>query len=361
MKKGSIIFISITAIIVMALGGWYMLEKKKRQKFLDQRTKARELHHKGDVGRSIPLLESLMSEVANKIEETNLKFILVSDYLRVNEQTSMRLLKEIAADEVNIAYFRGLAIQQLADLYMLGSRRATAADAIFFGDPYISFLDFKRSSPILFGIKELYEYGLSFIDEPLLPINHYRIAEWYADQLINEPDNYTKKEKSEFFEKLNEHISEGEKAFPHFIARPHEVSLVVYVHWLRGHVLGNFALLEDNEEKRSLADAAFKDSILFASNEPGIHTKKQLLWASLYYAIFLDTHYGQSRADDIKERLHFLLKIKDEFSDTPFNRFFATLLARTETEYKALREKIISLSLYDKDFAEMLKERGWKI
>lgn len=355
-KNRLLLIIGVTLLLV--LGIIYWRSNRILTQFPAKVREARELHHQGEIGKSIPLLETLIMQAPTKREEARLKLILASDYSKINYQKGIALWKEVFEDSLYPSWQRGLALQYVADTYMLGSRSVRVADTVFFGNPYAGFLDYAKSSPILEGIRIL--YAQSFLltgDISTFPINHYRVAEWYLNEILNNPEKYPDPVTSEFYQMAQDHYTMGNNAMGSFLATQPDESQILYVKWLQAMIAGYLAAFAQDTNLRDEADTAF--TRLFADNAHiDSHTRRQNQWAHFYHALFLHQHYGASRAADIVNDLDYLLS--PELSNTPFNEFLAKL-AFPGSEYKWLSKNTVALAEYHPDFAEFLKTLGWKL
>ncbi|MDZ4260309.1 MAG: hypothetical protein U1A25_01465, partial [Candidatus Sungbacteria bacterium] len=147
----------IGIILILVLGIVYWNSSRTLKQFPDNVRKAKQLHHQGEIGKSIPLLETLIAQASTKEEEAKLKLTLASDYSKINYRKGIALWKEVAENSSYLPQQRGFALQYSADMYMLGSRSVSVADAVFSGTSYSQLLDYKKGSPILEGIRALYE------------------------------------------------------------------------------------------------------------------------------------------------------------------------------------------------------------
>lgn len=251
---------------------------------------------------------------------------------------------------------RGLAIQDRGDRYMLGSRDINVAQIIFSGKPYASLVDTDAASPILTGIKRLYEHGLALAgSDGVYPISHYRIAEWYIGEMLNNPA-LSAAQKETYMSNAKKEVFLGDAAQGKFFALNSEKSRMLYVYWLKGKVEGDIALIEKDEAREDKAEHAFEQASRMSGDDGSLTAQK--IWASLYYAIFLERRYGHARAYDIIRHLRFIAQ--KEFNDAPVMRFFERL-PYTGNEYAALKRDIASVAIYDDSFADFLRKLGWAL
>lgn len=251
---------------------------------------------------------------------------------------------------------RGLAIQDRGDRYMLGGRDINVAQIIFSGKPYASLVDTDAASPILTGIKRLYEHGLAVAgSDGVYPISHYRIAEWYIGETLNNPA-LSAAEKEIYMSNAKKEASLGDAAQGKFFALNSEKSRMLYVYWLKGKVEGDIALIEKDETLKDKAEHAFEQASRMSGDDSSLTAQK--IWASLYYAIFLQRRYGHARAYDIIGHLRFIAQ--KEFNDAPVIRFFERL-PFAGSEYAALKRDIASVAVYDDSFADFLRKLGWAL
>lgn len=357
MKKNRLLLI-IGTLLLLVVGIVYWNSSRTLKQFSKKVLEVEKLHHQGEIGKSIPLLEKLIAEAPTKRDEAQLKLVLASDYSKINYRKGIALWKEVFEDGSYSSRQRGLALQYVADTYMLGSRSISVADAVFFGSPYSGFLDHTKSSPILEGIRVLYEQSFHLAGNiPALPINHYRVAEWYVNEILNNPDIYPDPAKSEFYQMAQDHYTIGNTTLEGFLIAQPDESQVLYVKWLQAMILGHLAVFAQDINLRDEADVKFTQLFTDGAHIDS-HTRRQNQWAHFYHALFLHQHYGKSRAADITKDLDYLLL--PELSNTPFNEFL-TKLSFSSNEYKWLKKNTTALAEYHLAFTQFLKTLGWNL
>lgn len=361
--KNYLIITSIFFLVIALLFGWFYFSEKgvekqisSEQTFQEGYEDLQELHHGDFSEEAVALAEVLISDAPNKRSEAHIKLLQAASYLSNDYRKGFDLFKEIAADESYSVFQRGLAVQYLADGYMLGSRPFTVADSVFLGEPYASFM--RESSSVLEAVRKLYGYTLEFSSVPVFPINQYRVAELYATQLLNDPSAYNNLESNRIRAKVREHFDLGEGSMENFLSTVPEEGQVVYMQWLRANVLGYLASFEDDPKLLNKAEEAFDHvGILNVDTHIDNHTERQILWASLYHALFLNNTYGSNRDAKIDTLLVYIVK---NSPGTAFSRFIKRIPSLGD-EYKNMKSDILSLSTRNSEFAGMLKGLGWEL
>jgi hypothetical protein len=325
-----------------------------------------EAHHSGDVEKSIQLAERALSSTAStdgKNKEAHLKLVLASDYLRVQPDRGIDLLKSVAADTSYGTRYRATAISYIADAYMNGSHSPSVAlDMIFVGEPYGSFLekDSKGKPNIPLAVRRLYEYSTQLYS---FPQAEYRIAEWYAKLALAarlNPSVRLTQPESEYIANIKTHLAKGDAALADFIAEREEDSQIGYAYWLKGMLLGNLAELTNDKTYLVQAEEAFRRSMeLLRNPSSGIHEQSQSVWAAFHFAVFLSRNYGNERANDIKDLLVYLSDPK--FDNFASRRYFARLAGSTEEFDTYDRENVLTLAKFSADFQALLKKLGWAL
>ena len=296
-----------------------------------------------------------------KTEEAIYKRLSAEQIMKTETAKSFDILRQSANDESYPRLQRGLTIAYIADVFMNKTNRKPSFGAkyIFIGDPYVSFLnpaipdeDYRTAE----GIRLIYEYSLTFAD---LPVSYFRVAQWHVNRALEGGEM-----RAISVSQANDYLKKGDSVLARTQRTPRLSEAIGYAFWLKGLVLGDLAAVEGKPELKIQAEESFKKSleILSKSVSKPLEGEMHSLWARLYYAMFLHTHYGNNRADDIKVLLGDIVTSPHRLQFS-FNRYLDYLGEINPSFFDVKREKeqVASLALYNTDFAAMLKELGWTL
>lgn len=362
MRKYYIIIFIVGVLIVSA--GLYYFYLYLPSRFTEAFESAVISLKAGDSQGAIEKLNKALPLAQTKKEEATIKNYIASAYLTIDRARAVQMLKDVAADTSYPNLERAFAVQFIADAYMFGSRNVDfAKDNIFTGEPYSSFLpkniSLSESSKVKVyeGIRSIYEYALTFYQ---LPVAEYRLAErelrTVVQTKIGNPNARLAKPESEYVASAKEYLKKGNAALTDYISGVGGDNQIGYAYWVRGAVLGYLAELEKDSTYLPEAEEAFKSSLIRLRNSPSVSGQNLSLWASFYYAAFLEKHYKISRTDDIKKLLAYITEPK--FKNLYFINYLGALGGLDRVSYD--RESTLDLARLDPDFKHWLKNLGWK-
>ena len=312
-------------------------------------------------------LSEIADELARLGEKTTIPskkafilFLESSVLLSVDPSTSYGILRTIAATATYASTTRALAVQTIADRYMFGSRsQELATRYIFVDQPYVSFfteaIDPKtnRMTKMRQGIRNLYQYSLSFAD---LPVPNYRLAEHFL--ALVEDSRITKKDQLSLIAEGEKYYKAGTAALPRFeqwmlFYFPTNIG---YARWLEAKVAGQIALAQNNSAALMEAERKFKKTLELRENRlSALHRT----WAAYEYARFLERAYGQKRSEDIISLLDAVLQ--SPRGVTPYLRVLATQTPTVDGSEMSFDKKHVEvLATMNPKFAEYLRELGWQ-
>ncbi|MDP3948793.1 MAG: hypothetical protein Q8Q17_02490 [bacterium] len=372
----------IVAIVAVILGGsvYYFYLQPVRFDFQKNLADAQNLHDQGKDREAVKMLEEkIIPNAADEKSEAIAKITLAASYFNIDFQKGISLFKEIAADESYPGFQRAFAVSYMANILMLGSRGPSLwADAIFSGEPYVSFPEIpvpgqqaSQVFQVFVGGRRLYQYASSFYP---LPANEYRIAEWYAKTALAAVINPKYKPARSVSEKIanaKTHLQNGDDAFVANLGILNDTDKG-YAKWVKGETLALLAEVEKDQSYNQAAETAFKDSLDFLKSNAGSSSARSrnslLLWANFYYATFLERAYGDSRTSDIKA---LTANINETVSEQKNGKFgsnplgfirYLTRVGGTDTDIADTyeRQSALALAKRDANFASVLKEFGWK-
>ena len=294
--------------------------------------------------------------------EEKARLTIFESFLRLNfdRPASNELLRTLAADTVYSNTLRALAVQMLADFYMIHRRNIADAEDIFVGEPYKNFPEVSAEGTPLYykAIRKVYEYSTSINS---LPVSEYRIAEWYLS--ILETADLTPENRTELLSIAEKRYARGNTALPAFAewvgTSPLFGQTLGYAKWLQAAVLGRIALARSDGAMLTEAETKFKNIITeLTAHGDNLYWDAQSAWANLEYALFLQRAYGAKRASDISETLGKILTAPQAVGAYLNNLQFANG-KNPFAQADALEVK--ALAAYDTAFAQYLRSIGWKI
>lgn len=302
----------VSVFLVFAVGLVYYLFFYNTKSVREEYILAKDSYYASE-NREQPIkeLESLLAKTVSKDDEASIKSTLAFAYIRMGDlQKGISLLKEVIADESLPAKRRALAAQHMADIFMLGGRfLGNLSNEIFSGEPYASFKEntsntrqWSENTKVLVGMRRIYEYASSISS---LPVGEYRNAESYAKLFVNSQLDKAvvlSNKKEHYVGIAEEKIVSGDAAFERFAARRGSWTEQGYALWVKGVALDLLNELTGEAAYAVGAEDAFKNSLLLLEKTKDANrslVRSQIIWASFYYASFLERKYGDGRRDDI--------------------------------------------------------------
>lgn len=377
MKK-QYIYILIGIVVVLAVAFLYfyypsLLSPSKAPSFDQKYSEAQKVYYSGDTEKAISQIESILPGAPSKAAEADAKKFLALAYATGDVKKSTDLFKEVAGNQAYPVLTRALALSNMADMFMLGSSRAssTLTQNIFSGEPYKSYpIASTGEQRFLSGARKLYEQASALY---VLPVDEYRIAEWYAKEATLSKLYHVKTSESADLNisQAKAHLTKGDNALAVYMQIGTQSGLG-YSGWMQGLVLGMLGEFDKKDSEKVLAEKAFESAIATLKNTSGTGPYKiqQQLWANFSYASFLERAYGKARIADIKPLTAFITDPQNRFMDAAHTRphglikYLTRLGAKKPTGMKQGQydyENILALAKLDPAFASFLKELGWKL
>lgn len=358
-QRRLVVGVAVVALLILAAAMYPRSSREKRAKSAAQSAVWPPRNRPAPAVRAPtgrPSAESLdeaavLDEIASSLLATASRHIKAADW-----RNGLGIFKEVAADPAYPPLRRALAEQFLADAYLSGTRSPSVAKEVFRGEPYASFPG-DGTAGYLLGTRRIYEHSLTLAS---LPWSHYRIAEWHADQLLNDTggSRIPPQERSKHLARISENLRKGDAAWAGLDDRLEvKRTRLAYALWLRGRVHGSLYALKRDVADREWANADFKQAIaLLRKPSAGMKTR-HLDWAVLFFAVFLVDAYGEAGASDIRPLLGYLSMHQCSGSTV---RFLQQLSSRPP-EYAHLTESLARLARLEPSFAKLLLESGWRL
>jgi len=322
--------------------------------------------YQGAIEKANLLLEN--KEFADLGQEANLKILLAESYvndLREDDfKKGLNILKESAANDAYPAKWRAIAFDRLVSF--VSSKGASFAKENVFNDAYFS--PMMEEGDLGIALRKLDERSLALYNTV---VPNYRIANWYALQLI-ENGKLSEEEKKKYLQITKAMLENGEALFnkedPH--ANWDDVRLIL-VYQYYGEVATKLYLLKEFDDSQKIIDSFnnavkiyekrynFKDWPVAKDKIIALPLKAQLPSLIFSYATSSAVIQNQENQEKIGAILGVLYD-KEWNEKNIFNIFdFLSSEKNISHANQYHRLKIVSLAKADNRFANLLKELGW--
>lgn len=281
-------------------------------------------------------------------EEGQLKYkIALSQGQGSNPIESIRLMKEIAANENYTPTIRAYAVQFMGHL-LYSYNTLEVKDEVFKDEPYKSFL---ADDDYSLARRKLFEYASSFYP---LGVSELRVAKWYSTEILKlvqggVNEEATKNNIKEMKSIVRQKLVNADRYLRDITEDEHARSYIPEVWYRKGTVLGDMLLSGDTTFPDP--EESYMRALEFSVVKTGYEST-----AKYSYAAFLAKMYGEKRANDIKSLLSdFYTGDKYEKTNT------VRMITNEKNNLLGNKNDILLLAKIDDDFATFLKKLGWTL
>lgn len=289
------------------------------------------------------------------------RWLAMVDMRLGNTAAGFATLRAVASNEEYPALERALAVQMMGEVFLNRSNRSFdfARQYLFLGTPYASMARIageNNAAELRAGLLKLYLHAADISD---LPVTHYRLAEWWAQE-AGEPPLIS----PDALARAKYHFERANVLLEHFLASvaPEDNYMAGQALRLRGLVAARLARLTGERHYGDLAIASYvraRESLDAAMPEQFNASVIELLWADWHYAQFLAS---LPQTPDRTERINALLTEIVRYKD--FGPGFLAQLRRLAEDASSqglqrTRERTLSLMGYASAFDALLIDLGF--
>jgi len=278
-------------------------------------------------------------------EEALLQLNLGAGYLTNKTSSGINILKGLAENEANSNDVRAQALFFLAEFYDFYPDNSIAKQQIFTGNLFSQFI---KDDPenIAKAFKNLDEYANKLEANPN---SSYRIARWYSEELINNP-NLALSDKNSYISQAQNYLKKGDEALK---TANFYTSYDIYASLLRAQTFQNLLSLGLENVSSDYVESFYKQPLVVEdSGKTDSRSPMFTAYDRFYYAAFLAKIDKDKRAEDIKNILNPLyetsirnylvfkfLKLARDDSNNPYHNDIAGLSA-IDPGFKSLMDQL---------------------
>lgn len=345
-----LIVVVVLAAIGLIAGGIYFYNVREQARIKKLLAEGEELHHRGEVEKSIPLFEEALKGVTEELDRRVVTAQLATDLFLTrdpaNQRRAVELIKAEIANEQNPDLSRAYFTLLLGTFYFLAPTDEFRRAVIFSGRPYETFLE---NSDFPLAERRIYEYANSFAPTA---IGELRVAYWYAQQLMIDP-TLTPDQKRSYIGTIRFHATRGTNLIER--DRPLVAPSLTYQARVLALTIRGIVALQGSgkgEEVESGFDELISE-IEAASGGPSVdvHAYDFALQARFQYALYLAYAYGMSRAQKIGELVKPII-------DARYRSSFVYYLRNTAIHQSPTVEKLALIAQASPEFRDFLNRLG---
>jgi len=309
-----------------------------------------------EIKKAIPELEKILENPTSPEIEAASRVLLGLAYIYGSDRdavTGIEILKDVAVRNNYPKVQRAIAVQYIAEV--AGSYPEDfAKQHVFVGQPFESFY---KNGNFSVALRKLDEWA-----DELFPIAvpNYRIAHWYAEQLMRNKINpyLSQPKEKQYFAILKQRLERADALFKKVPMNSWNQDRLLRSYLLRARTLGKLYLINGGDAVKSEAEKYFQ--LALEVNNKHFAPKGLGMAAPFHYAAFLAETASNNQVD-IKDKIKSLLEpIYGAPRDR--NRAFFSFLEREKEDAHAghyHRREIILLANIDPRFKALLKNLGW--
>lgn len=364
MNKNILIFLLGTLIIIVSSGIWYFYPENSTRIIysvsntptsvlqIQNKNYAEAVSYEKEKKYDLALLsyQKALPDAQDKIQSTQiqLKIAIMNEWLG-NYIEAIAQLKTIATDTTNYAIARAYAVQEIGfmNIYTVGDIHQIVFTETFKDMPYSSF---KEGTNLNITYTKLFEYAASIY--PLGYSESY-IAYGYSGEILNTLRRATTTPQAiEYISLIKKALQSADIDIKRMRAVPGEEGIIPVALAWQGVALSRLASVGAADPQQ--AEPYFKEAIIHGTtvgDRPGNFN-------AFNYAAFLVYHYGDTRAEDIKNLLSPFRVGNDAQIYPQIVNFYRT--ARTDKALSGDKKQIVLMSQIDSDFKKYLISLGWQ-
>lgn len=315
--------------------------KKKNAPYVE----AGELYREGKLGQSIQKYKEALLKAETNDERAQIEFVISQvEEDTGNNNDAIATMKRVGNNTAYSGIARAYAIEYMGRLFYTKHDRAIT-EAIFADSPYSGL---KNTNPEV-SYRKLFEYASSFYP---LAISEFRIAKWYADEIVNlEKEGLSEEEKNKieiYKNVIIEHLKNGNDDLP----RAENIDYSYYLSALNRKASLLASLDLSQSASLGSAEPAFKEVLEKTAEK----SKGKEAFVRFNYAIYLARKFGGERTGDIKS----LLSPLYQSNAYKHSDLFELLTNEKNTDTRT-HKNIELLAGIDPEFKLFLASPGWKI
>lgn len=312
-----------------------------------------------EVSKAIPDLETALKLARAPERKAQVKVLLARAYLEgeaPDRLKSVSLFKEVALDEGAPRVWRAIASQLLAEVADAYFRKVPLED-IYSGDPLSAF--YQERNPNL-ALRRLWEWS-----DQLFPtvVPNYQIAHWYATQLAKDHffPHLSAGQRSEYAQLASQRLRRADAIFARVPPNAWDNDRLFLSYIVKARTLAKLSLVSGSADKQRLqkaANEAFEKALDVAQR---VYLPKGLRRAVPFrYAAFLAEAYGSARAAQIHALLQMAALFKAPAERDTFLVNYLTAERGPQHNQHYHKREILLLAKADPQFANLLRELGWR-